>query len=170
MVDDGVVFLRCSGQEAGDVNKGYEGNVEGVAETHEARSLAAGVAIEHAGVNAGLVCHDAHALSVEAGKTHYYVPCEIRVNLKELTVVNNRANHLVHIVCHVGVVGDYVVEHILLAVNRVVAFHPRGFLHVVLRNEAQEAFHDFRSLLLGLGGEMRHAALAAVNRRAAEFL
>ena len=38
--DNGVILLTCAGKEARNVNKRYDRNVEGIAEAHEAGSLA----------------------------------------------------------------------------------------------------------------------------------
>ena len=40
MEDYAVVFLTCAGEEAGNVDEGYERNVECVAEADEASALA----------------------------------------------------------------------------------------------------------------------------------
>ena len=47
MKDDSIVLLTCSGKESGNVNEADNRNVERVAETYEAGTLAAGVHIEH---------------------------------------------------------------------------------------------------------------------------
>ena len=47
--DDTAVLLTSAGQEAGDVHQRHQRNVEGVAETHEAGTLAGGVDVEHTG-------------------------------------------------------------------------------------------------------------------------
>ena len=70
MEDYAVVLLACTGKEAGYVNKGHQRNVECVAEAYEAGTLARCVAVEHAGEEFGLVCHDTYGLSVEAGETY----------------------------------------------------------------------------------------------------
>jgi hypothetical protein len=48
-----------AGQEAGNVFKGHQRNVEAVAEADEARSLDRRVDIQHAGEEIGLVGYDA---------------------------------------------------------------------------------------------------------------
>lgn len=48
MADDAAVLLGSSGQEAGDVLEGDDGDVEGVAEPDEASALDGGVDVKAA--------------------------------------------------------------------------------------------------------------------------
>ena len=47
MQNDGIVLLTGSRQESRNINKAYDGNVESIAETHKACTLAACVRIKH---------------------------------------------------------------------------------------------------------------------------
>ncbi len=67
MENHAVVFLTCSGEESGHVNQSDQRNIESVAEAYKAGAFARSVAVEHAGKEFGLVSHDAHGLTVEAG-------------------------------------------------------------------------------------------------------
>ena len=115
--DDGIVLLAGAGEEAGNVHQTDDGDVEGVAEAHETGTLAAGVHIEHAGVAGRLVGNDAYALAVETGEADDDVLGKLGLNLEELTIVGNGCYHLVHVVCHVRVVGQNLVQQVLLAID-----------------------------------------------------
>ena len=168
VADDSVVFLACAGEEAGHVNKADDGDVEGVAEAYEACGLAAGVAIEHTGIDAGLVGHYAHALAVEAGETDDDILGIVALHFEEFAVVHHSADDLVHIVGLVGVVGNNLVEHILLAVDGVVAFGAGSAFHVVLGEVAEQTANQTGKFLFALGHEMTHTALLRVHTCAAQ--
>ena len=155
-------------EEARHVDERNDGDVEAVAEAHEACGLARSVAVEHAGVDAGLVGHDAHALAVEAGKADDDVACEVALHLEELPVVHHGTDYLIHVVRHVRVVGDNLVERILLAVDGVGAGDARRAFHVVLRDIGEQSADKLGKFLLRLGREVAHAALCGVNACAAE--
>ena len=58
------------------------GNVEGVAEAHEARGLAAGVAVEHARQHHRLVGDEADRVAVDAAEADDDVAGEVRISKK----------------------------------------------------------------------------------------
>ena len=55
MADDAVVFLYCSGQEAGNILESDQRNVKAVAETDKTGSLVTGVNVKDAGQPGGLI-------------------------------------------------------------------------------------------------------------------
>jgi hypothetical protein len=67
VLDQAAVFLRGARQEARHVDEGDDRDVEAVAEAHEARALARGVGIEHAGERQRLVGDDADGRSRRCG-------------------------------------------------------------------------------------------------------
>ncbi len=102
--------LTGAGKESGHVDEGHQRDVEGVAEAHEAGCLARCVAVEHAGKIFGLVGHDADALSVEAGEAYDDVLGVVALHFEEFAVVDDRADHLIHVVGTGSRVGDDLVE------------------------------------------------------------
>ncbi len=166
----GIVLLTGTGEEAGNIDEADDWNVKRIAEAHEAGTLAAGVDVEHTGVSCRLVGDDADALTIEAGKTGDDVLGELRLHLEELTIVGDCRNHLIHVVGLVGVVGQNLVEQVGLAVDGIGALYAGSLLSVVGRNVAQELLDHLHALLLGLGREAGHTALAGVNAGATEVL
>ena len=170
MQNHGVVLLTCSGQESRHVHQRDDGDVESVAETHEAGTLARSVRVEHTGISRRLVGHDTHALSVETGESRDDVLGKLRLHLKEFSIIGQGCDDLIHVVSLVGVVGDDVVQDVLLAVDGVVALCARSLLHVVRRNVAQERLDHRHRLLLGLRREVGHTALRGMHRSATQML
>ena len=168
MQDDGVVLLACARQEARHVDERHQRNVEGIAEAHEARALAAGVAVEHAGVNAGLVGHHADRLAVEARKADDDVAREVALDFHEFPIVDNGADDLVHVVGHVGVVRYDFVQAVFFAVDGVRAWNARCAFHVVLGQVAEQLADKSGELFLSLGCEVAYAAACGVNACTAE--
>ena len=168
MQDDGVVFLTCSRQESRHVDEAYDGDVEGIAEAHKACTLAASINVEHACIAGGLIGYDAHALSVETGKTDDDIAGKLWLYLKELAVVNNGTNHLIHVVGFVGIVGQYLVEAVFHAVDGVGALFARCLLHVVGGYVAQQRTYHLQGFFFSLCAEVCHTALRCVYRCAAK--
>ena len=168
--DDAAVLLRRTRQEARNVHEGHDRNVERVAETDEARGLAAGVDIEHAGHELGLVGDDTHALAVETGEAGDDVLGVAGSGLQILAVVDDRLDDLRHVVGLVGAVRNDLVERILQTGDLVGADRQRSVLHVVLRHIGNELADQRDALLLGIYGELRHARFGGVHRGASQLL
>ena len=137
MEDYTVVFLTGSGEESWYVDQCYQRNVECVAEAYEACAFTRSVAVEHAGEIFGLVGYDTYRLSVHARETYYDVLGVVALDFEEFSVVDDRADHFVHVVRLVGAVGNDVVERIFQTVDRVGAFNQRWLFEVVLGNGAE---------------------------------
>jgi len=73
VLNDAAKFLLRAGEEAGNVFEGDQRNVEGVAETNEARALHGCIDVENAGEERGLIADDADGSAVEPRKAHYDV-------------------------------------------------------------------------------------------------
>ena len=170
MKDDAVVLLLCAGKEAGHVNEGEDRNVESVAETDEAGTLAARVAVEHTGKNLGLVGNHTYGRAAHTGETYDEVLGIISVDLEEFAVVDDAADHLIHIVRCVRAVGDDLVERILCTVDGVLGGNIRRFLHIVLGYIAEEFADRADHILFVVACEMSHTTLACVNACTAELL
>ena len=168
VVDDGVVFLTSSGKEARHIDERNDGNVEAVAEAHEASRLAGSVAVKHAGIDGRLVGNHADALSVEAGEADDDVAGKVALHFQELAVIHDGTDDLIHVVCHVRIVGNNLVERIFLAVNRVGAFDAWSAFHVVLGNIGEEFANQLGKFLFAFGGEVADAGFGGVNAGAAE--
>ena len=116
-----------------------------------------------------MVSHDTHALTVEASKTDDDVLCKIALHFEELTIVHHCANHFIHVVCHIGVVGDDFVEECFFAIDGVCAFHARSAFAVVLGEERKQTADKTCEFFFSLCTEMCYTALLGVDTCTAKF-
>ena len=170
MADDPAPLLRGAGEEAGHVDEGQQGDIEGVAHAHEARGLGGGVDVEHAGHRARLVADDADRVAVQPREPDHDVLGVVLVDLEELAVVDHEADHVADVVGLVGAVGDDRVQRLVHPRRVVGGLHPRRGLEVVGRQEVQQVARVLEARVLVLGREMGDAGLGRVAHRAAEVL
>src|SRR3546814_5011686 len=86
MLDDPAKFLRGAGQEAGHIDKGEDRDFEGVAKTHEARGLLAGVDIEATGQHQRLIGDHAHGAPLHSAEAADDIARVGRLNFKEFAL------------------------------------------------------------------------------------
>src|SRR5690606_2492998 len=96
--DDPLPLLPGAGQESGNVHKGQNRNVEGVARAHEAGRLLRRRDVEAAGEVQGLIRHHADRTPLDATEADHDVLRVEGVNLKELPIVDYVLDHAVHVV------------------------------------------------------------------------
>ena len=101
------------------------GILKAVAEAHEARRLAAGVGIEHAGQHHRLVGDEADGAALDAAEAGDDVLGKVRLDLEEIAFVGDLQDQLLDVVGFVGVVGDQPVERQIVLGDRLVAFDLR---------------------------------------------
>ncbi len=92
------------------------------------------------------------------------------MHLEHVAVIDDGADHLVHVVRLAGAGGDDFVERILEPADGIGTGSQRSVLHVVLGNEGDELADQFHRLLFGGGGEIGHTRLAGVYRSTSELL
>ena len=134
--------------EAGNVHEGYDGDVEGVAETYETCGFSRRVDVEHTGQVLGLVGHDAYRCAAHVSEADDDVLGVVLVDLEEFSVIHDAADDIVHVVSLVGAIGYDGVEGVLKSLDRVCGGLVRRLLHVVLRNEGEELADDGDSVFL----------------------
>ena len=91
-------YLGSTRKEAGNVDKGNEGNIEGIAEANKATGLDGGVDVEAAGGDLGLVGDDADGAAVHARHADHDVLGVIWLDLPELAIVNQWVDNVLHVV------------------------------------------------------------------------
>ncbi len=170
VIDDAGVLLACTAQEARNINKGKDLDVECVAETYETCGLAAGVAVKHTGKPVRLVGNDTCRAAVETSETADDVLGIILVNLHEVTVVNDGVDDVLHIVGLVRIIGNDLVQAVLDTCGIIGALNKWSFLHIVLRDERNETTNLGYSLLLGSGNEMCHAGFGGMHLGTTQLL
>src|SRR5262249_53853257 len=119
VLDDAAKFLLRAGKEARDIFERNQRDVEGIAESNEASTFDAGVDIENAGEDCGLIGNYADRLSVETRETYDDVFGEVLVDFEEIVVVDDGMDGVLDVVRLLRIVGDQCVESGILAIGGV---------------------------------------------------
>ena len=144
VLDDAAEFLLRAGQEAGDVFEGNQRNVEGVAEAHEARGFDAGVDVENAREECGLIGDDTHRAAVEARKSDDNIFGEVLVDFEEVAVVDDGVDGVLDVVGLLGVFGDERVECFVAAIDGIGRCAARADLRDCWTGESSSARESSR--------------------------
>ena len=169
MANDAAPLLLGTRQEARHVNEGENRNAEGVAGAHKARGLLARGDVEHARELARLVADNANRVSIETREAHHDIAGVRRLDLEERAIVDDRANHGVHVVRLVRTIGDQRVEFGAETISRIVRRRPRRSVNIVLRQERNQRtrIRDTRGLVLT--DEVADTALLGMRIRTTEL-
>ena len=104
-------------------------------------------------------------MTIEASKSRDDVLGKLRLHLKEITIVGDSLDDLIHVIGLVGIVGQNVVEQILFAVDRIGALHTRSLFCVVGGNIAQQGTNLLHCIFLCLGCETGYTAFSGMYAR-----
>ena len=146
------------------------GHVEGVAEAHEARGLAAGVDVEHPGQDLGLVGDEADRLAVHAAEAGDDVPGEVGGDLEEIRLVDDLRDQLLHVVGLVRAFRHQGVEGGLGALGVVEAFPHRRLFAVGRGQEIDQPADLGQRLQVVVEGAVGDAGFQGVDPVAAQLL
>ena len=80
--------------------------------------------------------NNTYCLTIETCETDNDVLSKILMDFKELAIINDSFNYIVHIICLVRIIRNNIIQHIFHTINWVIARNNRCFFHVVLRNVA----------------------------------
>ena len=136
----------------------------------EAGALDRRVDVEGPGEMRRLVGHDADRLTAKPREADEDVPSVVLVHLEELTLVDDGANQIAHVVGLVGLLRHQVVKRRVLAIDRVPRPAARGVVKVVGGQEAEQGADQRKTRLVVRHDEMRHTALRVMGHCAAELL
>ena len=164
------MLLAYAGQKPGHVLEDHQGDVEGVAEAHEPRTLHGRVDVQHAGERSGLVGDDTGGPAVEPGEPHDDIVGELAMHFEEVAVVHHPVDHVLDVVGFVGVVRHDAGEFLVHPVRGVRGRCPQWVFHVVRGQERQELFHHGKARGFVRRGEMSHAGHGVMDVRAAQFV
>ena len=168
--DDPAVLLLDARQKPRDVLHDQEGDVERVAEPHEARPFDGGVDVKHASEVRRLVGHHSHGPAGETDEAHDDVAREVGVDLEELSLVGHGAQELLDVVGLVGVLRHQRVERAVLSVGGVLGGAHRRVGRVVGGEKPHKPANAPERVDVVLAGEVGHARDLAVGRGAPEPL
>src|ERR1035437_3991421 len=170
MADDAAVLLGRPGQEARHINEGDDGDVKGIAEADETSAFHRCVDVQGAGAALWLVGTQPHRVAAETGKAGDQVGPKEGLSLQELAVVEDAPDHIVHVVGHTGAVRHHRLELLVHAVGRILGGYKGRLLAVVLGQVREELAALAEGVILGIGDEVSHARLEAVDLGAAQLL
>ena len=162
MADDAAVLLVDTGEKAGHVDKGDQRDVERIAGPNEAGGLLRRLDVEHTGQHHRLVAHYADGTAVEASKATHDALAPRGVVLHEVAVVDDVADHGLHVVGDVGAVRQDCVEFGAQAIGVVARFELWRDFEVVGRQEGQQVLDLIEDFFLAVGDIGGHARLRAV--------
>ena len=154
----------------GTSTKRQQRDVEAVAGPHESRGLRRRVDVQRAGEDRGLLSDDADAAAAQSRESRDDVLRPARLDLEEVTVVDDPLDDAVHVVRLGRIVGDDRIERDVAAVGWVARLGAWGIAEVVLRQEAQDAACRDEGLGLIVGGKMGDTADRRVRGRPAQPL
>ena len=170
MADDPAVLLVNARQETRDVDEADQRDVEAIAGSNESRRLGRCVDIECAGEDSRLLGDDADAASTETGEPDDDVLGPAGLDLEKVTIVDDRADHLVHVVGLRGIVRDQAVEA-RVATGRSVGGRATGRIgQVVLRQEREDPARRRESCRFVGCGDVGDAAPGRMGQCTAQAL
>ena len=113
MANDAPVLLVRSWQVSWHVHQGDNGNVESIAEAHEARCFVGGVYIQYARQVSRLLRHYANGIAGHTCETYDYIGREEPLDFHEIAVIHDSEDDLLHVVGLYRVVGDHIAQRII---------------------------------------------------------
>ncbi len=134
MNDDAAEFLIGSGQEAGYVHEGDQGDVETIAKPDEASGFDGGVDIETSREEHGVIGHHADGSSADPSESHDDIFRVILVNFEQAPIVDHRFDDFFDVVGFVGLDGNHRIEFGDFSFDGIGARQARRVFHVVGRD------------------------------------
>ena len=169
MLDEAAIFLARARQEAGHIDEGDQRDREAIAEAHEARRLAAGIGIEHAGEHHRLVGDKADGGAFDAAEADDDVLRETLLELEELALVGDLHDQFLDVVGLVGGLRHQAVERGLLAFDWIVGGDVGDGRAVRQRQEIDQAAHLAERHDVVVIGAVGDRGACGVHRGAAEL-
>ena len=132
-------------------------------------AFARGVDVEHAGQRVRVVGDDADAVAAHMAESDRDIARPLCLDLHELAVVDDLADHAADVVRTGGVGRDDVDEVVELAIGRVAGIGPARVFHVVLGQEGEELADTVQGRFFARDAEMGDTRLGGVRHRATEL-
>ncbi len=116
----------------------------------------------------GVICHNANRAAVEPAKTDYDVRRIMRLDFKEIMIIDDCCDQLLNIVGFVGIFRDQGLQAQVLPCNAVGAALYRRVFHVVRRQVTQQFPDHHQRLFIIFRDQMGHTAFRIVRHRPAK--
>lgn len=132
-------FLRRTRQKARHINKGQDRDIETVTKANKTRRLARSIGVKTARQYHGLIADNADSLAFEADKPGQDITGKILLDFKEIALIRDLRDQLVHVIGNVGIFGHEGVEAVVNPVG-FVKERPNGRACTVIeRQEIKQA-------------------------------
>ena len=148
MKNDTIILLSCTWKESWNIYQRNNRNVKCIQETNETSTLTRRVAIQTASQLLRLICNNTYRLSIHAGKTYNKILGKVRLNFQELSIIYNTSNNLIHVVWHVRILWDNLIQIIFHAVNRISAFYTWSLFKIILWDIAKQLLDKFNCFFI----------------------
>src|SRR3569833_3153852 len=138
MPNDSAAFLLYSRQKPGDINKGQQWDVEGIAESHKPGGFVRSIDVQHTCHHAGLISHDTYRPALKTAESDDQVRRESRLYLEKVVVIDNAGNDRPHIVGDLWIHGHNRI-HVGIGLYPRIEGHARWIFEVIRRQKAQQS-------------------------------
>ena len=169
MPDNAAVFLGGARQKTRHINKGHDWNTEGIAESDETCRLDRRLNVETPGKHHGLIGHDANSRTAHAAEPDQNIACKVRFKLKEITVVDDFGDELMHVIRLVWIIRDQSIQGRFRAVHGIHRLPLRRLVDITRGQKIDKAAQAQKRLDVVIKRTIRDARPARVRSRPAEF-
>src|SRR5258707_1637445 len=119
MADNSAPLLLRARQKSRHIFKSDEGNIEGIAKTHEARPFYRSIDVQHAREKRWLIRDDSDGPPVEPREAYDQILREMLLNLEKIFIVGHRFNHIFDVVRQRGIRGHERIKRAVGSVDRI---------------------------------------------------
>ncbi len=170
MLDDAAELLLGAGEEAGNVLKGDQRNIESVTKSDEARAFHGSVDIKNSRKKGRLIADDPDRAAIETRKTHNKIFRVMFVDFEKIAIVNDGVNGVLHVIRLLRIAGNKCVERFVAASGGVGCGAARGIFQIVRRKKTHQLADHGKAIGIIPRYEVCHAAGGVVSHRAAKLL
>src|ERR1700733_14962285 len=170
VADDAAEFLLCAWEKAGHVFEGDQRNIEGVAETHEARAFYRSVDVKDACEEGRLVRDDPDWATIEAREADHDILRVVFVDLKKFGIVGERVNYVLDVVGLLRIFRDHRVQRRREAIPGISGGFSRRLVQIIGWQVTEKLADHGEAFGIVAGDEMRDAAGGVVGHGTAQLL
>mmetsp|Transcript_13921 Transcript_13921/g.34995 ORF Transcript_13921/g.34995 Transcript_13921/m.34995 type:complete len:369 (+) Transcript_13921:383-1489(+) len=141
---DSSEFLFRPGQKPGNIHKGHQRYIESIAEADKSRGFVAGINVEATCQSQRVVGDHPNRVTLHPRKSRHNVLRHFRHDFKNVAVIHNLSNNILHVVGCVGVVGhesSHLWDQSIRWIRTI--FNGKAFLFIRTGQKIQETPHGF---------------------------
>ena len=168
MTDNPGMFLLTSRQETWYIHKGYQRNIEAVAEAYKTRNLVGCVIVQASGHHLRLVGYNTYGLTIHSGKRGNGILSPVLQYFIIFPVIHQGFYDVVHIVSHVGFIRNNMVQCRIGTCRIITGIHYRSIFHIVSREERKKIAYLTNAVFIIFRGKLGNAGNAVMGHGATE--